>query len=291
MEYDVGLADPPRPVLRYHGGKWILAPWIISHFPAHRVYVEPYGGAASVLLRKTRSYAEVYNDLDSEIVNLFRVLGDFEQARELVRQLRLTPYARTEFEASYLVASGDPIEQARRTVIRSFMGFSSASLNSARKTGFRANANRSGSSPAHDWCNYPKALERAIERFRGVVIESRPAIDIMWQQDSSKTLYYVDPPYPTSTRSESCNRDAYRYEMTNDDHRELAAVLHNLQGMVVISGYPSALYDDELFPTWQRVERMAYADGARERTETLWLSPRTTEALNSPVQMSILEVL
>ena len=84
-----------RPLLRYHGGKWLLAPWIISHFPAHRVYVEPFGGAASVLIRKERSYAEVYNDLDSEVVNLFRVLR--AQPDDLVHAIELTPFARDEF--------------------------------------------------------------------------------------------------------------------------------------------------------------------------------------------------
>lgn len=271
------MSQPTRPALRYHGGKWRLAPWIISHFPAHHVYVEPYGGAASVLLRKERSYAEVYNDLDGEIVNLFRVLRDPMQARELTRLLRLTPYARTEFETSYLT-DGDPIEQARRTVTRSFMGFSS-SLTGKWTTGFRSNCTRTGSSPAHDWRNYPDALEGIIERLRGVVIEgpNQPALRVLARYDSFKTLHYIDPPYPFSVRGERWSGNAYRYEMSDDDHRQLAEALHNLQGMVVISGYPCDLYDDELFPTWQRVQRIAYADKAARRTEVLWLSPGITE--------------
>jgi hypothetical protein len=154
------MTAPTRPVLRYHGGKWRLAPWIISHFPAHRVYVEPFGGAASVLMRKPRAYAEVYNDLDGELVALFRVLRDETQAAALVRAVSLTPFAREEFAASY-EPSGDPVEQARRTVIRAFMGFGSNAH--VRATGFRANSNRSGTTPARDWANYPDALVAIIE--------------------------------------------------------------------------------------------------------------------------------
>lgn len=150
-----------RPALRWHGGKWLLAPWIIQHMPAHRVYVEPFGGAASVLLRKPRSYAEVYNDLDDEVVNLFRVLRG-EDACKLVEALRLTPFARIEFSEAY-GSSSDPVERARRLVARSLMGF--GSNGHARSTGFRANSNRSGTTPAHDWARYPDALADIVDQF------------------------------------------------------------------------------------------------------------------------------
>lgn len=264
------MTAPTRPVLRYHGGKWKLANWIISQFPKHKVYVEPFGGAASVLLRKQRSYAEVYNDLDGEIVNLFRVLRNPAQARELIRILKLTPYARDEFEVSYLIAD-DPIEQARRTVIRSFMGFGST-MTGKWTTGFRSNSNRSGTTPAHDWVNYPAALEVIVERLRGVVVESSPAAKIIKQHDTPETLHYIDPPYPFDTRNDRWAGNCYRHEMTDDDHRELAGVLHSLQGMVIISGYACDLYDLELYPDWQRVIRETHADGAADRIEVLWLS-------------------
>ncbi len=272
-----GGLEPRRPVLRWHGGKWLLAPWIISHFPAHRTYVEPFGGAASVLIRKERSYAEIYNDLDDDVVNLFRVLRDLETGRALMDALIHTPFSRTEFDLAYQ-ETDDPVEKARRLVIRSFMGFGSDGHNGARPTGFRANSNRSGTTPAHDWENYPDALERLIARVRGIVIEHRPAIDVMLQQDSPDTLHYVDPPYVWSTRSKAGNssRKNYRHEMSDDDHRKLLSVLRDLKGMVVLSGYANPLYQDAL-SDWQRVERIALADGARERTEVLWLNPSVTE--------------
>jgi len=260
-----------RPLLRYHGGKWRLAPWIIGNFPPHCVYVEPYGGAASVLIRKPRSYAEIYNELDGEVVNLFRVLRNPAQARELVRLLKLTPFARDEFEQSYILAD-DPIEQARRLVTRAYMGFGST-LTGKWATGFRSNSNRSGTTPAHDWANFPNALEAIIERLRGVVIENRPAIEVIQAHDGPSTLHYIDPPYPFETRGERWAGNAYRYEMTDQQHRELAGVLRQVKGMVVLSGYGGPLYDDELYSDWIRIARDAYADGARERTEILWISP------------------
>jgi len=257
-----------RPIVRYHGGKWRLAPWIISHFPAHRVYVEPFGGGGSVLLRKPRSYAEIYNDLDGDIVNLFRVARD--DGERLALACELTPFSRAEFEESYLPAD-DPLERARRTLVRGYMGFGSAA-STFQVSGFRAKSQRSNTTGAHDWMNYPDCLRQIIQRLRGVVIECRDAVECMRQHDSPQTLYYVDPPYVHSTRQLRTRSPAYRYEMTDEQHEKLAGNLRDLAGMVVVSGYRCDLYD-RLYAGWQRIDRAAYADGARPRVESLWLSP------------------
>ncbi len=259
------MSTRPRPVLRYHGGKWRLAPWIISHFPEHRVYVEPFGGAASVLLRKPRSYAEVYNDIDGEIVAVFRILREPRSAAQLRRLLHLTPFARAEFLLVHKNHS-EPLERARRTIIRSFMGFGSDSI--WRRSGFRSNSNRSGTIPAHDWANLPAALEYATERLRGVVIENRNALEVIQQHDSPQTLFYVDPPYPHGVRRDD---KRYRHEMDDGGHRALATRLRSVDGKVVLSSYPGKLYS-QLYRGWRSVRRHALADGARPRTEVLYIN-------------------
>ncbi len=264
------MSDLRRPLLRYHGGKWKLAPWIIGLFPPHRVYVEPFGGGGSVLLRKERSYAEIYNDLDGEVVNVFRCARDHGPA--LQQSLRLTPFAREEFVLSYQDAS-DPVERARRTIIRSFMGFGSNSV-PAKSTGFRANSSRSGTTPAGDWKNYADVFETLIDRLRGIVIENKDARAVMAQHDAPDTLHYVDPPYVHSTRSSMnphCTKLFYRHEMNDDDHAELAEFLFGLRGRVILSGYESPLYE-KLYSTWRVHKKIAHADGGRERTECLWIS-------------------
>lgn len=260
-------------MLRYHGGKWKLAPWILRHLPAHRVYVEPFGGGGSVLLQKPRSYAEVYNDLDGEIVNLFKVARD--QGEQLAQALELTPFARVEFVGSY-EPDGDPLEQARRTLVRSYMGFGSAGA-SGQATGFRANSNRSGTTPARDWMNYPEHLRATIQRLRGVVIENRDAVQVMQQHDGDETVHYVDPPYVHETRALRTRAPSYRHEMTDDQHEALASALAGLRGHVVLSGYRCPLYD-KLFSTWRRIDMAAHADGAKDRVESLWLSKSSPAA-------------
>lgn len=251
------------------------------------------------------AYAEVYNDLDDEVVNLFSVMRAPAKAARLIETLWLTPFARVEFDGA-LSEPGDDVERARYLVIRSFMGFGSNAHSSSpvaekngfkthtrpdrpdignfRSTGFRANSNRSGTTPARDWANYPAALPALIARLRGVIIEHRDAIEVMTQQDGSDTLHYVDPPYLPETRSPANKYDLkhrmYRHEMTPDDHRRLLAFLNGVSGMVVLSGYPSALYEELLGGGWRRIERLAYAAGARPRCEVLWLNAAAAARTN-----------
>jgi DNA adenine methylase len=273
---------PTRPLLRWHGGKWLLAPWIMANFPAHRIYVEPFGGAWSVGFQKPRVYGEVWNDLDDELVNLFRVLRDPRRAQRLLESVRLTPFARAEFEACYR-QTRNTVERARRLIVRSFMGHGSDGASGMYRTGFRANSNRSGTTPAHDWANYPPALAAIVERIDGVVIERRPAIQVMLTHDSTDTLHYVDPPYLVETRARAHRRPdnggVYRHELTGDEHVALLQALIDLKGMVVLSGYPSDLYDQAL-AGWRRVEKKAFADGALERTEVLWINPAAADRLH-----------
>jgi DNA adenine methylase len=271
-----------RPVLRYHGGKASLAEWLIPFFPSHRIYVEPFGGAASVLMRKPRSYAEVYNELDGEVVNVFRVLRDPRKAKILERKLILTPWSRREFVDAYKRSRSD-VEQARRTIVKCFMGFGTTAMRKGR-TGFRSKPYRDTQSGVKDWTNYPAALKAFTQRIIGVTLENRPAVEVITAQDQLEALFYIDPSYPQSTRtslkSSSSLYRAYRHDMSDDDHRKLAAVLHSVKGMVVISGYPCDLYDKELYPTWKRIERDHMADGARKRTEVIWLNDACVAGLS-----------
>lgn len=264
-------AVPERPVLRYFGGKWMLAPWIIDQFPKHKCYVEPFGGAASVLLRKPRSKVEVYNDLDGEIVSLFRVVRDEQKMKELRLKLELTPYAREEYLDAHVIC-GDPVEQARRTIIRSFMGHGADSLTGPTRSGFRSNSNQSGRTPALDWINYPEQLVAICERLMGVVIENRDAKEVMASQDDPGTLHFVDPPYVHFTRQ---RKTAYRHEMSVKQHEDLCDFLGGLRGMVFLCGYDNPIYSAL---NWKTVRRKAYADGANERTEVLWINPAAVRA-------------
>ena len=267
-----------RPPLRYHGGKFRIAPWIIEHMPAHKVYCEPFGGAAGVLLRKPRSKIEVYNDLDLQVIGFFRLLRNQKLTQELARQVALTPFSREEFELAYLPAD-DPIEAARRFVARCYFGYGSSSVDPSDSNGFRSRDVLSGKSYAVEWSGIPSAIVVAAERFRGVTIEQLDFRLLIPKIDTTDTVFYCDPPYPQSTRDNGGK--GYCHEMTDEDHRQLAWLLHRVSGRVMVSGYRCDLYD-RLFGDWRRVEKSTTAAGHRgavQRTESLWMNFDPTEQI------------
>jgi len=264
-----------HPVMRYHGGKFRLAPWIIEHFPPHRCYVEPFGGAASVLLQKPRSEAEVYNDLDEYVVNLFRVLRDPQMSRQLAEACMMTPFSRVEFQEAY-EHTEEPVEQARRTIVRATMGFGSAGATKGR-TGFRLDTRRNCATAQAVWSWAPANLIAVAERFAGVLVEKRDAIQCMLDHDTPDTLHYVDPPYMHEARVMASSY--YRHEMDTDQHARLIDVLKALKGSVILSGYETDLYNDMLKGWSKRIKTTAAngVSGSVKRTECLWIRLRTEE--------------
>lgn len=274
------MANVTRPALRYHGGKFRLASWVMRFFPPHRIYTEAFGGAAGVLLQKPRSHGEVYNDLDGNVVAFFRCLQSPELRDRLVQAITLTPYARAEFDLAW-EHTDDLVERARRTAIRAQMGFGSAGATKG-STGLRTDTMRRYSTAQMDWAAYPPVLLDVAERFQAVLVENRPAVDVLQQHDSPDTLHFVDPPYVLSTRVLRNSSGCYRHEMSDDDHIELLGVLRELQGMVVLSGYASDLYAEEL-PGWisnSTDARISSGRGTALRTEVAWLNPACANALN-----------
>jgi DNA adenine methylase len=264
-----------RPVLRWLGGKWRLAPEIIALMPDHEIYVEPFGGAASVLLRKPRAYNEIYNDLDGELVNLFRVLRS-DAAGALVKRVRLTPYSRAEYLASFEI-SADPVERAARLLIRSHMGHGTGGSRIDRQTGFRSDGQSASTNVAGEWADFPAALVQTIDRFRGVGIEQTSALQLLERYNVPKALIYLDPPYLPDTRSTKSKKAGERYhtyafELSLADHQQLLDALRGSQAMILLSGYPSDFYDSAL-PGWERRDFAARAHRNSERTECVWINP------------------
>ena len=276
---------PRRAALRFYGGKARLASWIVDHLPPHVCYVEPFGGAASVLLRKPPAPYEVYNDLGGDVVGFFRVLR--ERPDDLLRAITLTPFARAEVDLACAAAPDglDEVERARRVYVRAWQG--RHGLPARGRLGWRfGRAATRGRTVVEDWRDV-KHLVAVVARLRSVQLECDDALRVIARFDGPDTVTYADPPYPASTRGTRWATSAYAHELTDADHRRLAAVLHALQGMAVVSGYPCALYR-ELYGDWPTVARTARTHGPRAATEVLWLSPRAAAQLGSR-QLSLME--
>jgi len=260
-----------RTPFRYYGGKGKIAPWIVSYLPWHKVYVEPFCGAASVFFNKGRSYAEVLNDLDDDIVNVFTILRDVEQCKLLCSAIELTPYALTEYKNAFSEPVPDPqdsIERARRFLVRCAMGFFADSANTNNYfPGFRADVFRKSTIPAHDWSAVPTRLQWFCERLKGVVIHKMDAFDVIRKYDDINTLFYLDPPYIAETRTQASHH-CYSHEMSNEDHCRLVDLILTLKGMVVISGYDHPIYEKLRNAGWNK-----YIKTFSGKKECIWCNP------------------
>ncbi len=247
-----------RPILDYYGGKFVLRNWIISNMPSHKIYVEPFGGGASVLLAKDPAKVEVYNDIDDEVVNFFQVVKN--NGNEIHRRLSLTPYSRSEYLNSRNYYSCN-IERAVNLVVRSFMGIGDSIHNAS---GFR-NSKTSNTSPGKTFRNYVDYFPDFIERLRPVIIENLDYKEIFKKYDSKDTLFYLDPPYLWGTRSK---KHSYGHEMSDEDHGKMIELIGELKGSVILSGYENEIYGKLGF---EKIERKTRTQ-KNESTEVLWIS-------------------
>lgn len=258
-----------KPPFVYFGGKQVLADRIAALLPDHLHYVEPFCGSLAVLLAKQPSRMETVNDLDREVVTFWRVLRD--RPEDLERVCALTPHARAE-HADVLTA--EPVEAelevARRVWVRLTQG-RGAQLR--RTTGWRYFKDPHGSNVSMPGYleAYRARLAACLDRMAQVSLECRPALDLVAEYGvHPDALLYVDPPYLGETRNWG---NQYRHEMRDEaSHRELAEALRAARAAVVVSGYPSPLYD-EVFAGWDRVSiaaRTSQGGEGSERTEVLW---------------------
>lgn len=254
-----------RALARYLGGKNRIAPWIISFFPDHRFYVEPFGGSGAVLLNKKPAFLDVYNDLYGRIVNFFRVLKNQEQSEKLIALLEMTPYAQAEYQSSFEI-SDDPVEDACRFAINSMMSYGGG----IHKPGFKRNGLFRATAYPKTWKDYPDVVRQCAEelRSRDIEINNMDALSIMERYDSYDTLHYVDPPYVQNTRYKNVR---YAHEYNDEDHVKLIEFLYQLKGKVVLSGYSSDLYKD-LLQSWHCETKLAHDTQGHQKTECLWMN-------------------
>lgn len=254
----------------WYGGKFNHLNWLLPLLPQATHYCEPFAGSAAVLLNREPSPVETYNDIDGEVVNFFRVLRD--QQEDLIRAIGLTPFSREELR----IAVEEPIdnlselERARRFFVRARQVRTGlAQTASAGRWAHCKLTSRAGMAGAVSrWLGSVEGLSEIVQRLLRVQIENAPAIEVIQRYDSQETLFYCDPPYPHDSRGDI---HAYGYEMTDNDHQELAEVLTNLKGKVALSGYRCELLD-KLYKDWNCIESPSKQclSVKQPRTEILW---------------------
>lgn len=251
-------------IMKYPGGKWRISSWITSFFPKHHSYLEPFFGSGAVLFNKPRSNIETVNDLDENVVNLFRWIKD--DPERLAHEIYYTPYARQVYEETFNRIPKNSLYKAVNFYIRSNMGY-----------GYRTNGQKEGwkndiqgrekAYAAQDWMQIPEKIMEAAERLRGVQIEHCPAVEVIERFNYSNVLIYADPPYVLSTR----HGKQYTCEMSDKDQHDLLDVLLAHKGPVLLSGYDNRLYNDRL-RNWHKEEIDSISQAGKRKREILWMN-------------------
>lgn len=256
----------------WYGGKYSHLEWLLPLLPKCHHYCEPFGGSAAVLLNRVPSPIETFNDIDGEVVSFFRVLRN--NLKSLQKAIALTPFSREEF---FIACSRNEerlsnLERARRFFIRARQVRTGlAQTASIGRWANCKNTTRAGmSGVVSRWLGSVEMLPEIAERLLRVQIENRPAIEVIRLYDDKNTLFYCDPPYPHDSRGDG---KAYGYEMTDQEHTELAQVLHFVKGKVAISGYRCDLMD-ELYKDFKRYDAPTKICHSvkKPRNETLWIN-------------------
>ena len=259
----------------WYGGKFSHLESLLPMLPECHHYCEPFAGSGALLLNRPPSPVETYNDLDGEVCNFFRVLRD--RPDELIKQIGLTPFSREEFGiACDLDLDLPAMERARRFYVRARQvrtGLAqSASI--GRWANCMNTSRRGMSGVISRWLGGMEILADVAERLLRVQIENRPALDVLDIYDSDQTLFYCDPPYIHHTRGDS---NAYAFEMTDAQHKELADKLNSVRGKVALSNYDSDFLD-QLYPAdrWFKHILPAKTNHATKgkRVEILWTNYR-----------------
>ncbi len=266
------------PPLKWHGGKHYLAGRIVAMMPPHTHYVEPYAGGLAVLIAKNPDgVSEVVNDIDGRLTNFWQVLQDQAMFAEFHRLVEAIPFSEVEWQqARHAFAVFRPPldrDEMVRNAARFFV-LCRQSL-AGRMKGFaslsRSRTRRSMNEQASAWITAVDGLPAVHARLRRVVVLCRPALEMLRSEDSDATLFYLDPPYLDETRSAP---DVYSFEMSRADHCELLEVVRSVRGKVMLSGYPSTLYDSALVG-WGRhafdlPNNAATGTSKARETEVLW---------------------
>lgn len=256
----------------WYGGKFSHLDWLLPLLPESTHFCEPFGGSAATLLNRKPSPVETYNDIDGELVNFFCVLRN--QKDELIEAIGLTPFSREEFEKAIdePTKGVSDLERARRFYIRARQVRTGLAqkASSGRWAHCRLTSRAGMAGAVSRWLGAVEGLPLIAERLIRVQIEHDSAINVISRYDSAETLFYCDPPYPHESRRDT---SAYHYEMSDDDHRELAELLRSVKGKVALSGYRCDLMDS-LYHDWRCVESPPRTVHSVKtlRQEALWVN-------------------